>query len=334
MSKSTIRSKPSLAVTAALASALLFAGGAQANDIDIRLGLIFSPAVPSVRCGAIPMAEDEHLKDLGINITVIHSAQLGGENDMAQQVSSGQLEMSSSASSILASWVEGLAVFETYYLYDSVDQAFAVYETETAGELFAELLEVADIRVLGLPWLYGERHVFGNRPLRSPEDFVGLRMRVPETSVSIAGARSLGASPTPTAYAELYLALQQGIVDAAEAPAAVARAESFYEPADYFNVTRHLISAAPTYINERVWQSMTAEQQDALEQAVADAALRVRACTDEADAEAYAYWRESGTIEIVEDVDREALRANSRAFFSEGFPWSDIYSGLIEQLAE
>src|SRR5690554_7925517 len=91
-----------------------FAGTATAQDIDMRLGLIYNPNVPVPRCGAFDMAEEPRLQDLGLNITVVHSAQLGGENDMAQQVSSGELEMSVSAASILAAWVEDLGVFETY----------------------------------------------------------------------------------------------------------------------------------------------------------------------------------------------------------------------------
>lgn len=325
---------PWLVAAAALAGGSMLAGAApaQAETVEMRIGQIFNAQVPIVRCGAIPLSENERLKELGFDITVIHSAQLGSENEMVQQVSSGELEMSGGTSSILAAWVEGLSVFETYYLYGSVDDVFAAYETEVAADLFAELLEVANIRVLGLPWLYGERHVFGNRALREPADFEGLRMRVPETSVSIEGARSLGASPTPTAYAELYLALQQGIVDAAEAPASVVRAESFYEPADYFNMTRHLITAAPVIVNEDLWQSLTEEQRQALEEEVTAAAHDVRACVEEQDEAAYAYWRESGAIELVEDVDREALMERSRAYFSEGFPWSDVYRELVEQI--
>lgn len=311
-----------------------FTTSASAEDVEMRIGLIYNPNVPAAKCGAIPMAEDPALKDLGIKINVVHSAQLGGENDMAQQVSSGELEMSLSASSILASWLEDLSVFETYYLYDNVDQAFAAYKTDTAKKLFKELRDVANIQVIGTPWLYGERHVFGNKPLRKPEDFKGVKMRVPQTSVSIAGAQSLGASPTPTAYAELYLALQQGIVDVAEAPASVVKAESFDEPSKYFNKTGHLISAAPVYLNGTLWDSLSPEQQQALEKAVDAAAERIRKCVEEADQEAYASWKQAGTPEIIEDVDREALKAQSRAFFSQGFPFSESYKALIEELKQ
>ncbi len=318
----------------AVGATMLLASSAQAQEpFELRLGLIYTPAVPIIQCGANPLVEDQALKDLGLDITVIHSAQLGGENDMAQQVSSGQLEMSISASSILASWIEDLAVFETYYLYDDVDQAFAAYETGVADELFKELRDVANIQMLGKPWLYGQRHVFGAKALRTPADFEGLKLRVPQTSVSIAGAQSLGASPTPTAYSELYLALQQGIVDAAEAPASVAMAELFYEPAEYFNKTGHLISAAPVYINANIYDAMSAEQQEALNSAVAAAAENVRKCVEEADAAAYESWAESGAVEIVDDVDLDALRTKARAFFGENFPWSDTYKSLRAELS-
>lgn len=337
MIRASMSIKPAIhAVSAALATALVMVGAVsvRADDVQMRIGQIFAPDVPIVRCGAIPLAEDEHLKELGFDISVIHSAQLGGENEMAQQVATGELEMAGATASILAAWLEDLSVFETYYLYENVDQVYEAHTTPTAKALFDELRETTGMRVVGLPWLYGERHVFGNRPLRKPEDFEGLRMRVPETSVSLEGARSLGANPTPTAYAELYLALQQGIVDAAEAPASVAQAESFYEPADYFNKTGHLITAQPQIVNERFWQSLSGEQQQALNQAVIDAAERVRECVESADAEAYAQWRESGDIEIVDDLDIEAIRAKAQAYFSEGFPWSEAYRNLLSDLAE
>lgn len=318
-----------LAFTGAMLAGL---PASRADTVEIRMGQIFNQNVPIVRCGAIPLSENERLKTLGFDITVIHSAQLGSENELVQQVSSGQLEMTNGVASILAAWVEDLSVFETYYLYSDVDDVFRAYETEVARALWQELREVANIRAIGFPWLYGERHVFGSRALRAPADFEGLRMRVPETSVSIEGARSLGASPTPTAYAELYLALQQGIVDAAEAPASVAHAESFHEPADYFNLTGHLITASPVIINEDLWQSLSAEQQEALETAVVEAAHQVRACVEEQDEAAYAAWRTSGEIEIVDDVDRDALMTNARAYFSEGFSWSESYSALVKEL--
>lgn len=331
MSFSLQRAATSSAIAAIVAAASL-ASPAQAENVKATFGSIFAPGVPIVRCGALPMAEDQALKDAGFDLTVVHSAQLGSENQLAEQIASGELEMSNITSSILAAWVENMAVLETYYLYDNVDQAMKVYKTDTAKDLLAELLEVANVRVIGLPWLYGERNVFGKKEIKDPDDFAGLRMRVPETFVSIEGAKSLGAEATPVAYAELYLALQQGIVDLAEAPLAVIAAESFDEPADYVMMTRHLITATPFIVNEDFWQSLTAEQQAALDKAAAEGSDRVRACGAEADAAALVKWQAEGQLTIVEDIDRDAIKAKAQAYFSEGFPFSDTYKALLTDL--
>lgn len=321
----------------AIGAALLLSSpsGVHAQDTTtLRLGLIFGPQAPIVECGAMPLTEDPSLREAGINIQVIHSAQLGGENDMVHQVSSGQLEITGGTASILAAYLEDLSVLEAYYLYENVDQVLTIHQTDTAQALFEELREIANMRQIGAPWLYGERHIFGNRALRTVEDFQGLRLRVPETTVSIESARALGASPTPTAYSELYLALQQGIVDAAEAPASIVYAESFYEPAPYFNKTGHLITAFPVVINEQVWQGLSEAQQNSLNVAFTQAADRVRECVETADQDAYETWRADGTIEIVEDINIEALRGLAEAHFSEGFSWSGTYRELLAELRE
>ncbi len=316
-----------LAATTALTSA-----ASAAETVKATYGIIFGAAVPQVACGAIPMAEDQALKDLGFDITVIHSAQLGSENQLAEQVSFGELEMSTITSSIFAAWLENISVLEAYYLYDNVDQVMKVFNTPTAKALTDELLEVSSIRVVGSPWLYGVRNVFGKKEIHTPEDFSGLRMRVPETPVSIEGAKSLGAQPTPVAYSELYLALQQGIVDAAEAPIPNIALESFDEPADFVMLTRHLITASPFVVNEDFWQSLTEEQQVGLTKAANEASARVRECVEKAEVEALAKWKEGGQVKVIEDIDREAIKAASRAHFSEGLPYSGTYVKLIEDL--
>lgn len=320
------------AVLATLATSFAIAAPSAAQEVQATYGSIFSQGVPMIGCGAIPMSEDGTLKEAGFDISVIHSAQLGSENQLAEQVSSGELEMGATAASILAAWLDDLSVMESYYLYKDTDQVMRVYETETAQELLDELLEVSNIRVIGQPWLYGERHIFGNKELREPEDFQGLRMRVPETSVSIEGARSLGANPTPVAFAELYVALQQGIVDAAETPLAVIEAESFDEPSKYIVLTRHLITAMPFIVNEDFWQSLTEDQQQALEKAVIEGSERVRACAEKQDQEALEKWREEGRLVIIDDANVEAIRENAQAYFSEGLPYSDVYKKLLHDL--
>jgi TRAP-type C4-dicarboxylate transport system substrate-binding protein len=312
------------------------AAGGATETTELRFGLIFAPSVPIVECGANYLTDSEALADVGLEVSVFPAAVLGGENEMVRQVSSGELSATLGTSSIIASDfnIPQLAALEAYYVLDEVEQVFEVYDSEIADELFAPLKEKANLQQVGRPWLYGERHIFGSRPIREPEDLQSLRLRVPETKVSIASAEALGTDPTPTAYAELYLALQQGIVEAAEAPAAVIEAESFDEPADYISLTRHLISASPFIINVDLWEGLTPEQQKALEAEIDEASGRVADCVAEADAAALDAWRESGELEVVEDVNRDAIKEMVREEFSEGYPFSETYREIVDRFAE
>ncbi|TCP47341.1 TRAP-type C4-dicarboxylate transport system substrate-binding protein [Tamaricihabitans halophyticus] len=314
-------------LTLALAAGCTDASSADDATVDLRLGLIYAPEVPAVECGAQPLAEDPELKRLGLNVLIYPSAQLGGENEMVQQVSTGQLEATIGTASILANDFNfpELTFLEAYYLTDSIEQAFTVHRSKIATELFEQLPERANLQRVGDPWLYGPRHVFGVRPVRQLSDFDGLKFRVPQVDVSIKGAEALGANPTPTAYSELYLAMQQGIVDAGEAPASVIAAESFDEAASYVSLTRHQISASPMVVNSDWWQELSSEQQAGLRSATNAAARAVAECARVADAKAIADWRAGDAVRVVDDVRRDELATRAREYFSHGFPFSEAY---------
>jgi TRAP-type transport system periplasmic protein len=339
MTTSHARRLATVALTAVSATALAAcgsssSGGGEEETVTLRAGVIYTSTVPIVSCGLEPLADNEALADAGIKIQTTDSAQLGAENELLEQASSGELDIAFAAGSTLATvfGIPQLEMFEAYYLYDEPADLARVRETEVAEKAFSALAEEANLQAIGTPWLYGERHIFGNRALHGPDDFPGLKLRVPETEISIASAEALGASATPTAYSELYLALQQGIVDAAEAPLSVIAAESFNEPAEYVNLTGHLISAASPLLNLDRWEALSDEQKETLEAELSAAAEDVAKCVEENDAAALEEWEEAGTPKIVDDVDREALRELAVAAYSEGFSWSDDYVALLEEL--
>lgn len=325
------------------AAALLGAGslaacsGAAGNSGDtqtLRAGVIYTPDVPVVRCGLEPLADDEQLAKVGLEIQTTDSAQLGTEDELVQQASTGQLDIALAAGSTLATEfdIPELAMFEAYYLYDNLEDVIAARQTEVGQQAWGKLPKQANLQIVGDPWLYGERHVFGNEELHGPADFRGVKFRVPETEISIASARALGASPTPTAYDELYLALEQGIVDVAEAPLSVIEAESLDEPSSVVNLTGHLVTAASPLINHDVWTSLSPQQQKALDAEFDQASQRVAKCVEQADQDALDKWREAGTPRINEDVDREALRRLAEQAYTTNQPWSDKYRRLVDEL--
>lgn len=310
------------------------AGGDSGDLVTLRAGNVYAPDLPVNRCGFQALAEDPGLEEVGLALDSVDSSQLGAEGELVQQTASGELDITLGIGSMIATnvGVSSAALFEAYYLHEDVDDVERVQATDTAQEIWAEVEEEANLVNMGLPWLYGERHIFGNAELRGPDDFAGVDMRVPNTDISRDSAGALGANVVTTEFSELYLALQQGVIDVAEAPLTAIQTESFNEVSEYVNLTNHLVTTQGVLMNGDRWQSLTEEQREFLSEKVTELADDVVDCTVEEEQEALDEWEEAGTPIMVDDVDREALAELAYEEFSEGYEWSDQYVALMEEL--
>src|SRR5699024_1794400 len=156
----------------------------------------------------------------------------------------------------------------------------------------------AGVYKLADSWIYGERHLFGNKPIRSTDDFKNALIRSPETDVPMVSWSALGAKPTTVPYSELYISLQQGVVDFGEVPLGVMEAESLYEPVSHISLTGHALSGQSPIINNNLWESLTDQQQQALTNALNDAGRSVLECTEKQDAEALEKFRKSPDLTV------------------------------------
>ena len=143
-------------------------------------------------------------------------------------------------------------------------------------------------------------------------------MRFPPSPQFLMNAAAMGAEPVEVAFEDLYLALQQGTVDGQENPITNIDAINLDEVQSHISLSSHQLSSNLVIIGE-VWNELSTEQQDALTAAVAEAMVQEPECAAEAEEEILAEWRESGAIEIVEDVDREAFRERAEPFLRENF---------------
>ncbi|HIK94181.1 MAG TPA: tRNA modification GTPase, partial [Planctomycetes bacterium] len=196
-----------------------------------------------------------------------------------------------------------------------------------------KLREKYDVRVLDT-WAYGSRHITSNVPIRHPDDLDGFRLRMPGARIWQASGDALGASPMPISFAEVYLALQQGIADGQENPVPVIKAKGFHEVQKCLNLSGHIQSSIQILVNERVWQRMDAEQQVALMKAVRDLGNDVYRGIVADEQRLIAEWREDGSMQIVEDVNVDAFRRRARDFFSSGFAFSELYNEITAESAE
>ena len=112
---------------------------------------------------------------------------------------------------------------------------------------------------------YGERHVTSNREINKPEDMKALKIRVPDAPLYTMFPRAVGANPTPIAFAEVYLALASGTVDAQENPLPTIQAKKFYEVQKHIMLTGHITDALLTIVGGPTWGKLSAEERKTLD---------------------------------------------------------------------
>lgn len=304
------------------------------ESTNILAGVIFGQETPLVACGLSALEEDAGLEEEGIQIEVSHSAQLGGENELLEQVATGEIDMTLSGASTLTTvfGLPDLEMYEAYYLYDDLSDVEEVQSTDQYQTAFDTLPEDAGVYMNDAPWLYGQRHIFGSNSIETTDDLAGLQFRVTPTDISLDSAAAIGANPATTAYDEMYMGLQQGIFDVAEAPLAVIQNEGLHEPADFVNLTGHLITVLRPTLNAEVWDGLSDAQQEAMDEALRAAGDLANECVEEEDAEALQAFEEDPSIEVVDNVDRDAFRKLAYDYFSDGRSWSDEYVELMNLL--
>ncbi|MFV0472628.1 MAG: sialic acid TRAP transporter substrate-binding protein SiaP, partial [Pikeienuella sp.] len=173
------------------------------------------------------------------------------------------------------------------------------------SELFAKLAdgytEASGNYILAMTY-YGARHATSNKPILKPEDMAGLKIRVPNAPIYQMFPIAVGANPTPIAFAEVYLALQQGTVDAQENPLPTIQAKKFYEVQSNINLTGHITDALLTIAGGPTWDSMAEEDQAALREVAQTTAACATDQIIQQETDLVQWFKDQGVT--VNEVDR------------------------------
>ncbi len=294
---------------------------------------VYEVKAPTHAFGTAHLAERLRATNVGLDTTVFPASQLGNEAELLEQLVAGELELAITGPSFLGMWHPPIGAFDAAYAFRDLDHVLEVADSELMQPLWDELRERYGIRVLDT-WIYGARHITANRPIRHPDDLRGFRLRLPGARVFQITGDSLGASPMPIAFSEVYMALQQGIADGQENPIPTIQAMGFHEVQKYLILTGHIQSSVHVLVNERVWQRLLPEQQEALQMTIRQLGREVHAGTLKQEAEILSEWRKTGTLEVIDDVDVDAFRAKARAYFASGFPFSELYEQISSKFPE
>ena len=236
---------------------LVFSSCAVPTDAHAEAQEVFKQTVESISGG-------------NITVEVHNNSTLFNQDNEHAALFAGDVDMIYSSSSWLTTGSPWLSMFMAAYLYNDYDHMKAVMSGEIGQTVFETVEEEQGIKVLASYYL-GSRIINTREDIgcmTSRESLNGLNLRVPNAASWIMMGEALGASPTPLAYSEVYLALQTGTVDGQDNPLPSTYNAKFYEVAPCINMTNHLIADVWPVMNIDKWNSLTAQQQEWVMQAI------------------------------------------------------------------
>jgi tripartite ATP-independent transporter DctP family solute receptor len=302
-----------LAIASTLAlSAWLAPAAAQENTL--RFNHVLAPTEPYHE-GFMQWAKRvEERTNGGLKIEVFHSAQLGVEEDIIEQIRQGANIGQNTDSARLGNYIPGIAVMNGPYFADSLEKVWKLSESPTVMKWQEELATQHGIKVICFDWVQGFRHFFTNKPVRKPEDLSGLRIRTPPAPIWQESIRALGAAPTAMAFGDMYPALQQQAIDGVELVYANIPGGRFYEVLKYANETKHILLINFQIVSAQWFDGLPAEQQAAL---VEECRTAGRTTSEKivANADVIKADLQTKGMEVVTDVDIEAFKkAGEKAY--------------------
>lgn len=244
------------------------------------------------------MAEIAAQKSNGeIKINVFPQSQLGGEVKMIQAARTGGLDMFITAQAPLTNTVKAYSLFDMPYLFDSVDQANQVLGGPV-GKEFLDMLPKYGLVGLGFLSVM-ERNVFSSKPIKSGSDMEGMKIRVMQSPGYVRAYEAFGAQPTPMAYPDVYMALQQGVVDGADTSPDQFMMDKFVEVSKYYNITRVHYLPALLIASKATWDKLTPAHRKTLQEAANEALAESRAYYKKSYNESIANMKKAG-VQVVE----------------------------------
>ncbi|MFT5553482.1 MAG: tripartite ATP-independent transporter DctP family solute receptor [Bradyrhizobium sp.] len=241
-----------------------------------------------------------------IDVTFFPDNQLGQEIDVINSVKLGVIDLMVSGSSISANLVPLVGTFDLGYLFTSYQQQTKAFDAGAAKPIEDALLKGAGIHIIGWAYNFGARSVLAKKPVKTPEDLAGLKIRTLPNPIITECLRLMGAAATPLAFGEIYTALQAGVLDGLEHDPPTILASKFYETAKHYALTQHIFSPLAVYFSDTTFNRMAPKLREGFLDAAKQAAADTRVHGLAVEKEALASLVEKG-VTVVE-CDKEAFR--------------------------
>lgn len=228
--------------TLTILTSMALASASFAADYNLKFGM--QPGNTSIEYQTAQQFAKEVAEKSGgkIEVQLFPNAQLGDDRAMMEQLSDGALDFTYAESARFQIYYPVAEVFALPYMISDFETAQkALFETDFGKALLKDIHDNQHITVLSQGY-NGTRETTSNRAIKSIEDMKGLKLRVPNAASNLAYAKYTGATPTPMAFSEVYLALQTNAVDGEENPLPTIQAQKFYEVQKYLAMTNHILN--------------------------------------------------------------------------------------------
>ncbi len=208
-----------------------------------------------------------------LTLQIYPSGQLGSEQQCVELVQIGSLAMTKVSAAVMESFSTDYKVLGLPYLFRSKEHAFKVQDGQIGRDI---LVSTEKVWLRGLCFYdAGSRSFYTvSRPIHTPDDLRGLKIRVMKSKTALEMVKAMGGSPTPLSWGELYTALQSGVVDGAENNPPSFYTSHHYEVCKYYTLDEHTTVPDVLIINEKVWEKLSPQEQQWLQQA-ANASVQV-----------------------------------------------------------
>jgi tripartite ATP-independent transporter DctP family solute receptor len=248
----------------------------------------------------------ERLKEISdgkMIIEIYPSEQLGNEKECIEGLQLGYMDMTKTSTGPMEAFVPRIRIFGIPYLFNDNDHFWKVANSQIGKDL---LVSCEPMGMRGLCYYdAGFRSFYAKKPINSPADLKGLKVRVMNSVMAMQMVEAMGGSPTPISWGELYTSLDQGVVDAAENNPPSFDTSRHFEICKYYTLDEHVCLPDMLVLSKRVWEDLSEAQQTMLQQAVDDSVEK-----------GHEYWAEAvgKSMSIVREGGVEVIRPDKKPF--------------------
>ncbi|WP_206696923.1 sialic acid TRAP transporter substrate-binding protein SiaP [Marinomonas algicola] len=290
----------------------LFSGSVQAAT-TIKWAHVYEVGSPYHQA-ALWAAEEMTTKTDGrVTIKVFPASSLGKEVELNEALNFGSVDMIYTGAIFAGSAYKPLALSGLPFVIRNYDHWKKYRDSELFDGIKKGYEKTTGHDITGFTY-YGARHVTSNKPINSPEDMEGMKIRVPNAPMFLMFPKAVNANASPLAFSEVYLALQQGLVDAQENPLPTIKFKKFYEVQKYINLTGHMTNSLVTVVSGMTKNRLSKEDYALLDEVSVKAAARASDDINEAEENLAQWFRDQG-LQVVE-VDKKPFQDKVNSYLN------------------